>query len=174
LPETQLEQLREPAVQTEQPQGVPVAPKEQVERAAPVVQSGQLRKSSAMPDVAGKYAFAGKLDLYVIIAENKKTEQSRTFELSRRGKKRANQTLQAILQKARLTNTFMGSSQIQFITNGRGALQVVNGSDCTILVGADVLEKNQPYTLRHKDKVIVRDVHGISELVVSPRFLYRA
>jgi hypothetical protein len=60
------------------------------------------------------------------------------------------------------------------MADGQGSLQVVNGSDCTILVGANTLEKNQPHTLHYRDKVIVRDVHGISELVISPRFLYHA
>lgn|GEM_PF-1661068 len=122
-----------------------------------------------------KFVFAGKLDLYVIIGSiDHYTEDmtSRVFRFPRRGSKRK-QTVQDILKKCKLSNVFPGSAHIYFTADEQGALQIVNGSNCTILVGRDVLPNKRPYTLYRKGNVRIRDVYGTSELVISPRFLYR-
>lgn len=133
-------------------------------------------KKPARPRVAGgasELVFAGKLDLYVIIgtiADYKGDTKPRTFKFPQSQRVSA----QAILKKCKLSNTFPGSGQIYFKINEQGGLQIINGSDCAIYVGSELLVKNQPYVLRHKGNVRIRDTYDISELVISPRFLYQA
>ena len=116
--------------------------------------------------------FAGKLDLYVIIGtieDYKGDMKPRTFKVPQ-----GRVSVQAMLKKCKLSNTFPGSGQIYFKATDQGALQITNGSDCAIYVGSDTLVKNQPYVLRHKENVRIRDVYDVSELVISPRFLFQA
>jgi len=127
------------------------------------------------PADEGTFIFARKLDLYVIIGtidDYTEDMSSRLFRFPRLGGKRQ-QSLQSILKKCQISNTFPGSDRIYFTADEQGALQIVNDSNCTVLVGSDVLAEKQPYTLLRREKVRIRDVYGTSELVISPRFLYR-
>jgi len=117
-------------------------------------------------------AFTGKLDLYVIIGtiDNYTGDlRPRTFKLSHSRRV----SVQTLLKKCRLSNTFPGSDRIYFKADEYGSLQLINGSNCAILVGSDRPVKNKPYVIRHKGNVRIRDTYKVSELVISPRFLYR-
>ncbi|MCL2408503.1 MAG: VWA domain-containing protein [Oscillospiraceae bacterium] len=144
-----------------------------------ILRLASIRKKAAYPQNepatdANEFIFAGKLDLYVVNigATDNNTEdiKPRIFKFPRSRKT----SLKDILQKCNLSNTFPGSNQIYFEIDGQGTLQIINGSDCAISVGSNVLNKNEPYKLHHKGNVCVRDIYEISELIISPRFLYQA
>jgi len=122
---------------------------------------------------ASGLVFAGKLDLYIVegtIDDHTDTSQPQTFTFTHSRRV----SVQTILKKCQLPNTFPGADQIYFNASAHGSLQIRNHSDCAIFVGSDVLVKNKPYMLRHKGNVRIRDISALRELIISPRFLYRA
>jgi len=118
-----------------------------------------------------RFAFTGKLDLYVSLISGDDTG-AQTSYVVRLGKSRP-LSLRAILRKCRVPGNFLGADQIYFAADKEGALQVVNDSDVSIFVGSNTLCEKQSHTLSHGERVRVRDEEESRELVISPRFLYR-
>jgi len=117
--------------------------------------------------------FAGKLDLYIRTIPDEIDTPPATFQLSRAGKNRE-MSLGAILQKCGISNVFPEAEHIYFISDEQGMLQVVNNTNRTILIGTNTLAETQSHTLRYGERVCMRSEDETSELVISPRFLYRA
>ena len=118
-----------------------------------------------------RFAFTGKLDLYVTLipSDDTNTPTSHVFRLG----KSHTLSLGAILKKCRIPGTFPGSEQIYFVAEQQGALQVVNHSDGSIFVGATALVEKQSHVLTHGERVRMHDEAERKELLISPRFLYR-
>ena len=145
-----------------EPEPAPAAPAAPVAPVAPVV----------VPVVSDDNAkFAGTLDLYVAIHSDNpiSSPTPKKFRLSRRGEKQE-ALLQDILKKCKFSNAFPGSDKICFSADEQGALQIINGTGCKVLVGTDMLAEEQRYTLQQGEIVHVRDRYGASELVISPNF----
>jgi len=132
-------------------------------------------KQAIMPppieDFDRRFAFTGKLDLYVSLIPSDDASPE-TAHVIRLGKSRV-LDLQGILQKCRIPGNFPGADQIYFAADNQGALQVLNDSDISIFIESTVLAEKQSHTLSQGERVRVYDEDDTRELLISPRFLYR-
>jgi len=135
--------------------------------------SKQATYISAGQKTESRFTFTGKLDLYVATGSNGTDTPPQTVQMSRPGKKRE-MSLQTILQKCRLSNRFPDMDPIYFATDGQGSLQIRNDSNRIVYIGSDALAEKQTHTLGYGERVRVYGEAEASELVISPRFLYRA
>jgi len=130
------------------------------------------RGSPVAQAVESKFDFAGKLDVYVRTIVNDTDVSDQTEHLFPLGKDRSI-SLRAILRKCRVSSRIPGLNYVYFTTDKQGSLQVMNDSDGTVLVGATPLGEKQAHTLSHGERVSMRCAGDGTELVISPRFLYR-
>jgi len=136
--------------------------------------SKQTKQSIEPPPIAEfdrRFAFTGKLDLYVSLIPSDAASLE-TSHVVRLGKSRAF-SLETILRKCRVPDKFPGADQIYFAADQQGALQVINDSDYPIFVGSDTLAEKKRHILNHGERVRVQDEEEKQELLISPRFLYR-
>jgi len=115
-----------------------------------------------------KYAFSGKLNLYVTHTPEDVDIPPQTFDLFRLGAKQKI-SLGDILQKCSIARGFSGVENIYFAGSKQHALQVINGSDCTIMVGRDLLIKNQSRMINYGEKIHVTCADEVSELELHYR-----
>jgi len=115
------------------------------------------------PSFESKFEFTGKLNLYVTRTPEDIDIPPQTFDLFRLDSKREI-SLKDILDKCRILNHFAGVEKIYFVAGKRGSIQVVNDSDCTVLIGSNILIKKRSHVLEYGEKIHVTCEDGISEL----------
>lgn len=120
-----------------------------------------------------RFAFAGKLDLYLYSTLGGRESAPKTVHMFSFGKKGADLPLEMILRKCGIADAFPGSDQIYFSANGQGSLQVAVDSNGIAFVGTKPLEERQGHALSNGESVRVPNRDQTQELEVSPRFLYR-
>jgi len=123
----------------------------------------RIQTSSSTPNFESKFEFTGKLNLYVTRTPDDTDIPPQTFDLFRLGDKREI-SLQTILEKCRIPSSFSGVEQIYFVAGKQGSLQVVNDSDCTVLIGSNILMKKRGHMLAYGEKVHITCEDEISEL----------
>lgn len=106
------------------------------------------------PAFLSKFEFTGKLNLYITKTQEDIDIPPQTFDLFRMGKKREI-SLKSILEKCRITNEFSGTEKIYFVADKNGTVVIVNDSDCTILIGSDILVKTRSHRMEYGEKVYV-------------------
>lgn len=115
-----------------------------------------------MPSFESKFEFTGKLNIYVTRTPDDVDISPQTFDLFRWNGKEV--SLREMLEKCQITAGFPGAEHIYFVAGKQGLLQVVNDSDCTILIGTDILVKTRAHTLRYGEKIHVACEDEASEL----------
>jgi len=123
----------------------------------------QAATSSSTPDFGSKFEFTGKLNLYITRTPDDVDIPPQTFDLFRLGSKREI-SLKTILEKCRIPDSFSGVEKIYFVAGKQGSLQVVNDSDCTVLIGSSILVKKRGHLLAYGEKIHVTCEDEVSEL----------
>jgi len=119
--------------------------------------------SRLTPGFESKFEFTGKLSLYVTRTPDDSDIPPQTFDLFRLDGKREI-SLQTILEKCRIPSSFSGVEQIYFVAGKQGSLQVVNDSDCTVLIGSNILMKKRGHMLAYGEKIHITCADEVSEL----------
>lgn len=104
------------------------------------------------PAFESKFEFNGKLNIYITKTSDGSDIPPLTFDLFRLNKKREI-SVEDIMRKCNLQVEFLGVSKIFFISGRNGALQIVNDSDCTVLIGRDLLIKKRSHLLEYGEKI---------------------
>jgi len=118
-------------------------------------------------EVQSTFEFSGKLDLYVTHAGDSR-ETAYLFQL-RKGKRIS---LQDILRKCRVSDSFPGIEHVYFEADKQGALKVTNDSNCGVLLKSNLLARLESHMLDYGENVRISWEDG-AQLTISPRFLYR-
>ena len=134
--------------------------------------SRRKKKTSGLPEPVhpptpgfdSKFEFTGKLNLYITRTPDDDADiPPQTFDLFRLGGKREISLLD-ILQKCRISSEFSGVGQIYFSAGKQGSINVTNDSDCTVLIGRDLLMKKRSRALHYGEKVHVTCEDEVTEL----------
>ena len=118
---------------------------------------------AATPSFESKFEFTGKLNLYVTRTPEDIDIPPQTFDLFRLDSK-GEISVRDILNKCRILNEFPGVEKVYFVAGKRGSIQVVNDSDCTVLIGSDILMKKRSHVLEYGEKIHITCENEISEL----------
>ena len=111
------------------------------------------------------FEFTGKLNIYVTNTPDDLDIPPQTFDLFRLGGKREI-SLEAVLEKCKIADLFPGVEGLRFVAKKRGLLQVINESECTVLLGMRLLEKGQGHTLEYGEKLHITCCDEVSEMEV--------
>ena len=126
-----------------------------------------LQPSAPLP-LGSAFEFTGKLNLYVTNTPNDIDIPPQTFDLFRLNRKEE-VSLRDVLQKCHVPEGFSGVEGIRFSAGKHGNVYVSNDSDCTILLGRDLLLKNRSRALEYGEKLHVTCTDEISELELHYR-----
>ena len=121
------------------------------------------KPTAVTPRFESNFEFTGKLNLYVTRTPEDIDIPPQTFDLFRLDSKREI-SLRDILDKCHIPNPFTGVEKIYFVAGKQGSIQVVNDSDCTVLIGSDILVKKRSHVLEYGEKIHITCEDEISEL----------
>ena len=109
-------------------------------------------EKSHVPLFDSKFEFTGKLNIYVTKTNDDDDIPPLTFDLFRLNKKKEI-SVKDMMDKCEIAMGFPGTDNITFVAGRNGALQIVNDSDCTILIGRDILIKKRSHLMEYGEKI---------------------
>ena len=109
-------------------------------------------EKSHVPLFDSKFEFTGKLNIYVTKTNDDDDIPPLTFDLFRLNKKKEI-SVKDMMDKCEIAMGFPGTDNITFVAGRNGALQIVNDSDCTILIGRDILNKKRSHQMEYGENI---------------------